>query len=78
VNPDERTLRFRCRRGMRELDLVLMRYLERHYATSSANEQDAFVALLNREDPVLYAWLLGEEPPGAALQAVVRQLRAFR
>lgn len=63
---------------MRELDLVLMRYLERRYALSNADEQEAFVALLNREDPVLFAWLLGEEPPGQALQTVVQHLRAFR
>jgi antitoxin CptB len=32
-------LRWLCRRGMKELDVVMSRYLEQHYATASGAEQ---------------------------------------
>ncbi len=52
-------LRWRCRRGMRELDILLTRFLDRHYQTASAAEQAAFRRLLETPDPELFAWLMG-------------------
>ena len=46
-------LRWRCRRGMKELDLLTLSYLERHYPTASAAEQQAFADLLEVQDPLL-------------------------
>lgn len=56
-------LRWRCRRGMRELDVVLQRYLERDYPAAGAAERQAFEALLELQDPQLLAYLLGSEAP---------------
>ena len=56
-------LRWSCRRGMRELDVVLQRYLEHSYPAASALEQHAFEALLELQDPQLFAYLLGSEAP---------------
>ena len=39
-------LRWRCRRGMKELDLLTLGYLEAYYPTASTEEQQAFAALL--------------------------------
>ena len=44
-------LRWRCRRGMRELDILLMRYLDEEYSRSSAMHRDAFERLLCLQDP---------------------------
>ena len=44
-------LRWRCRRGMRELDVLLVRYLDRDFAGASSRERDAFRALLDLPDP---------------------------
>lgn len=52
-------LRWLCRRGMKELDVVMSRYLEQHYATASGAEQGHFRALLEIPDPELYDLLLG-------------------
>jgi len=52
-------LRWLCRRGMKELDVVMSRYLEQHYASASSTEQDHFRALLEMPDPDLYDLLLG-------------------
>ncbi len=51
-------LRWLCRRGMKELDVVLTRYLDEHYADSSDAEQALFRQLLQMPDPDLYDLLL--------------------
>ena len=56
-------LRWRCRRGMRELDVVLQRYLDVHYGAASAAEQRAFEELLDQQDPQLLSFLMGRERP---------------
>ncbi|NJN46176.1 MAG: succinate dehydrogenase assembly factor 2 [Candidatus Competibacteraceae bacterium] len=71
-------LRWRCRRGMKELDIVMLAYLERHYETASVDDQRIFEELLDLQDPQLYAYLLGRETPAdAAVADVVNQLRTI-
>ncbi len=77
--PSERDLarlRWQCRRGMLELDEILLDYLEHHYAAANAAEQAAFRRLLGEEDPRLQRWLLlDERPADPALHALVERLR---
>ena len=56
-------LRWRCRRGMRELDVLLERYLQERYPSAPTPEQQAFEALLDLPDPQLFAYLMGREVP---------------
>jgi antitoxin CptB len=73
---DAGRLRWRCRRGMRELDFVLSRYLERDWPTAGNAERAAFRALLERQDPELNALLLGAlEPESEAVAHVLERLR---
>lgn len=58
----QRELRWRCRRGMRELDLLLTAYLERVYESASAVDQARFAALLERRDVELQALFFGSDP----------------
>jgi antitoxin CptB len=44
---------------MKELDLVLTRYLEKQYSSASEPERHAFQRLLEMQDPEIYALLLG-------------------
>lgn len=71
-------LRWRCRRGMKELDLLTLGYLERHYPTATAAEQQAFAALLELQDPLLMSYMVGRETPAdgttARVVAVMRKL----
>ena len=64
-------LQWRCRRGMRELDLLLGRWLERRWPLANADLRGAFLRLLDEQDPRIAGWLLGEhcpdDPPMAAL-----------
>lgn len=69
-------LRWRCRRGMRELDVLLTRYLEDRYPAAPPEDQEAFRSLLNRQDPELYGMVVGRvEPPPGPVGRVVAALR---
>ena len=48
---------------MRELDVLLQRYLEQRYASASQEEQQAFEALLTLPDPQLFAYVVNREQP---------------
>jgi antitoxin CptB len=53
-------LRWKCRRGMRELDVVLLHYLERHYPDANAKNRATFERMLDMQDPELYFLILGK------------------
>ncbi|MBL8260277.1 MAG: succinate dehydrogenase assembly factor 2 [Candidatus Competibacteraceae bacterium] len=71
-------LRWRCRRGMKELDLLTLGYLERHYPAATPDEQRAFADLLELQDPVLMGYMVGRETPAEATAArVVKAMRTL-
>jgi antitoxin CptB len=69
-------LRWRCRRGMKELDILLTRYMDERFATASVEEQDAFRQLLETQDPVLFAYCLGSEAPPEHLAVLIERITA--
>jgi len=58
ADPEFNRLRWRCRRGMRELDVLLERYLRERWPTAPAERRAAFRALLDLPDPELAALCL--------------------
>jgi len=70
-------LRWRCRRGMKELDILLTRYVDERYGSASAEEQQAFQGLLETQDPVIYAYCLGQESPPEHLAALIERITAY-
>lgn len=69
-------LRWRCRRGTRELDALLGGWLEQHAATADAAQLDVFDTLLDCQDPDLWDWLLGHAvPPRADWTVLVAEIR---
>jgi antitoxin CptB len=55
------TLRWRCRRGMKELDVLLTRYLDRDYHNVPPGQRQAFEDLLERADPEILDYILGRK-----------------
>ncbi|SJM90767.1 succinate dehydrogenase assembly factor 2 [Crenothrix polyspora] len=51
-------LRWQCRRGTLELDILLTRYLDRYYQSATHDEKAQFIELLSAEDDVLLALLI--------------------
>ena len=70
-------LRWRCRRGARELDTLLNRFLEDHYQSLSPDSQLAFCRLLECQDPDLLDWLMGRRTdyPDAGVGAIIEDLK---
>ena len=58
-----RRVRWRSRRGMLELDLLLAPFAEQAYPALVAREQAAYRRLLECEDGELSAWLLRRARP---------------
>jgi antitoxin CptB len=71
-------VRWLCRRGMKELDVLLERFMAVEYDRLDGTEQAAFVALLANEDPDLYALIMAWMPPADAVQAgLLERIRAY-
>lgn len=70
-------LRWRCRRGMRELDVLLMRYLDREFEAAAPPAQAAFEHLLSLQDPEILDLLAGRAvADDPALNELVQTLLA--
>ncbi|HJX16564.1 MAG TPA: succinate dehydrogenase assembly factor 2 [Acidiferrobacterales bacterium] len=69
-----RRLRWQCRRGLLELDLLFVRFLEQHYDALSVAEQGAFQRLLEQPDQILLAWLQGQQEPPSDLKTIIEKV----
>ena len=69
-------LKWRCRRGTKELDYLLEAYLGKYYNQANKDEQALFVELLTLEDSQLILFLLGEQLPSSkGLAGLVKKIR---
>lgn len=77
-NTELKKLRWRCRRGMRELDRLFDRYLERRWKAASDAERAVFLQLLDCEDDKLWRWFMGyEDCPDARLEQLIGTIRGL-
>lgn len=77
--PSRARLRWQCRRGMRELDVLLSAWLEQRFDGASERQKAAFERLLALPDPELAGYLLqGKTVADPELGDVIQQLRGHR
>ncbi|WP_104201933.1 succinate dehydrogenase assembly factor 2 [Billgrantia saliphila] len=80
TNIDAAALRKRLywhsRRGMWELDLLLIPFLEHCYDGLEAGDQAAYRALIEGEDQDLFAWLMQREPAPPSFRRIVTLIQA--
>ena len=73
-------LEWRCRRGTKELDLLMQTWLRVEFDRSSEAEKQAFLVLLDWQDDALARLLLGQDESDnadvTALAAKIRTLTA--
>jgi len=69
-------IRWRCRRGLLELDLVLKQFLEHRFDTLDAGDRRLFDELLDTPDNDLLDMALGRAEPEPRYRAVMEMLRA--
>jgi antitoxin CptB len=74
-DPELKRLRWRCRRGMRELDQLMLRYLDLRWPQADDLERGVFRRLLDSEDDKLWQWCMGrEQPADPELRALVQRV----
>jgi antitoxin CptB len=61
MTDDLAKIRWQCRRGSKELDLLLNEYLEQRYPVADKEEKERFIALLGLEDTELMQQLLSSK-----------------
>ncbi|WP_448211946.1 FAD assembly factor SdhE [Colwellia sp. MEBiC06753] len=54
-------LKWACRRGMLELDVLFMPFVDEAYEHLTEQQQIEFERLLTCDDPELFAWFMGHE-----------------
>ncbi|MDD5394264.1 MAG: succinate dehydrogenase assembly factor 2 [Thiothrix sp.] len=68
-------VKMRCRRGMKELDVVFGRYLQNHYPTAGDDEKQYLEELLDLQDPLLFGMVLGIDPVPLQYESLIVKLR---
>lgn len=82
ANPEPREiekgrLRWRCRRGMLELDLLLQPFVENAYDNLSEEEKQQFHALLDFQDQeLLECLMLQKQPEDGRLNGIINKVRS--
>ena len=67
-------VRWHCRRGLLELDVVLTRFLDRRFESLSLQQRAAFSRLLDYPDNDLWDFVTGKQPPPDAVTARIISL----
>lgn len=55
-------LEWACRRGMRELDKMIMPFYQNHFDSLTAAQQQTFAEMLTYPDPELFRWVMHQLP----------------
>lgn len=72
----EGRLRWRCRRGTRELDALLGGWLDTCFPHADAQRRADFDRLLDVQDPDLWDWLTGHSAPSdPGFAAIIDEIR---
>ncbi len=69
-------MRWRCRRGMLELDIVLQRFIDNHYEQLDEHQLELFEMLLSLSDHDLWNVIIGNtKEPDNQFQPVLKLLQ---
>lgn len=77
MNDEIKKLRWACRRGMLELDVLLAPYLEQAYLALGEAKKANFRALLDQADQDLFDWLTNKKPAERKFVEVVADIRYY-
>ena len=64
------------RRGIKEMDIILMRFADARLDSLSEAELDAYDAVLAQNDQDLYQWVSGQSEPPANLAPMLAMIAA--
>jgi len=66
---------WRCRRGLREMDILLQDYLEVYYDTLSTRDQNTFEELLDEADLDILSWIMQKSFPDEKYVGIITAIR---
>jgi len=70
------TLLWRCRRGIREMDILLQQFVEKEYDALTDQQKNDLEHLLEQPDLELLEWITGKSSPDAeSFQYLVDRIR---
>jgi len=76
---DTSKLKWRCRRGTKELDFLLEGYLMEYYAQANNEEQLLFIDLLTFQDSQLILYLLGDKKSESKdIDQLLKKIKGFK
>ena len=79
VSREKSRILWRCRRGTKEMDLLLQQFVAEHYDNLTLAEQTAFRRLLDQPDPDIMDWVMEKaEPPTADIKRLIAIIRTIR
>ena len=72
-------LLWRCRRGIKEMDIVLQDFIKDSYDELNNENKAAFSKLLEEQDLDILNWILGKgKPEDTALIEIIKKIRSSR
>ncbi len=73
---DAAKLKWRCRRGIREFDVLFTRFVENEYPQLTEEQKEWFHQLLDEQDPIIMDWLFKRsEPQDDGLKWIIEKLQ---
>lgn len=71
-------LHWKCRRGMKEMDILFEHYLYHHYENADKAHQQAFEQLCEMQDPGIADYLFERrQPEDAAINDIITIMRSY-
>ncbi|MCZ6802767.1 MAG: succinate dehydrogenase assembly factor 2 [Proteobacteria bacterium] len=79
MDKDHSRLLWRCRRGIREMDIVLQEFINQSCDTLSDTNKKAFSQLLDKNDLDILNWIMGkDEPENDETRHIIKLIRESR
>lgn len=75
---DKARVQWACRRGMIELDIVIMPFLKYEYESLTDTDKQIFVTLLKSHDPDLFNWVINySEPVNPEFKRMIKLIQQY-
>ena len=68
---------WKCRKGIREIDILLSNYTEKVYPTLSSEQQSVYVEFIDLDTYEILDMLVNNKPYDKKYQKIVEALRSF-
>ena len=65
------------RRGMKEMDIILGKFIDQEVQTMDNNEIATYENLLNNDDQTIFSWLLNKEKTPEEFNDIIKKISKF-